>query len=357
MRQSEALQAYARAVRYVQEAIASCRLIDDPSALWVTFFLGVFEVCTALRGQRLYAQLADHTGQSQLLRDPTGTNWLSHFLHGTSTMLRLLGPKILTCSSPSNVSRRAFFLGTRIFEISRSLIFSSYTFLSTPEWTEALKTFWDGEGASLWHPKEALFDTIPLISELSVRTIRFCNDVQDMSVYTQVTLAKSLGKEGFVLQEALQQWWLVATAWESAYGDGVAFGSVLPKVDTDSLIGQIYYHAVNIYLSGTYDYHRHWTCVDAPILSREMIDWHVKEILRISHELLAQGVAGVLLFFPLRVAGARATDPDSRSTIIEVLRTTKRRGFVVAEAFVTDLLDLWSKKGWRDGDVMPRGAT
>lgn len=41
----DCLQPYTRSVRYVQRAITLRTLMDDPSALWVTFFLGLFEVC------------------------------------------------------------------------------------------------------------------------------------------------------------------------------------------------------------------------------------------------------------------------------------------------------------------------
>jgi len=80
------------------------------------------------------------------------------------------------------------------------------------------------------------------------------------------------------------------------------------------------------------------------MLPRSQIDWHVAEVLRLSQELLASGVSGVLLFFPLRVAGARAIDKESRSTILDLLHTTARRGFIVAEAFTSDLSDLWASQ-------------
>ena len=252
-------------------------------------------------------------------------------------MLRLQRPETLTCPDLYNSQRRSFFLATRILEISRSLIFSSPSFLSRPEWTAAIAKLWEGEGAALWHPKEALFDMLPQISELSIRTAHFCEDAPQLSLHTRDSLVNSLAKEGLVLQASLQQWWGVDVAtWGKANGQG--------KPDTELLISHIYYHAISIYLSGTYDYHPYWTCADAPILARGTIDRHVSEILRISYELLAQGVAGFLLFFPLRVAGARAMDDRSRNTILSLLHMTARRGFVVAEAFTVDLSELWARK-------------
>lgn len=44
-KQSAALQAYARSVRCTQREIAAGTFMDNRSALWVTFLLGLFEVC------------------------------------------------------------------------------------------------------------------------------------------------------------------------------------------------------------------------------------------------------------------------------------------------------------------------
>lgn len=198
----------------------------------------------------------------------------------------------------------------------------------------AVSRLWEGEGVALWHPKEGLFDMLPQFSDLSVRAIRFCDAAPQMLPHAQGTLAKSLAAEGFLLQALLQQWWLDASAWQQ---------SLQNESNIESSIGFIYYHATSIYLSGTYDYHPYWTAFEAPILRRDDIKWHVSEIIRLGFELLAQGVAGILLFFPLRVAGARASDQESRSTILKLLSTTVERGFMVAEAFIDDLSDLWSK--------------
>lgn len=273
------------------------------------------------------------------MRDSSGTNWLAHFLHGTSALLRLQRPEALILPDAQSVQRRSFFLATRILEISRALIFTAPTFLSRPEWTTALANFWVDQGAALWHPKEALFDALPLIAELSMRASNFCEHVQDLPLSERSVQAKSLGHEGIILRASLQQWWVNTTAWEKDVQYQMCGKA---KSDTELLLGCVYYHAISIYLSGTYDYHPHWTCASAPILPRTTIDWHVCEILRLSNKLLTHGVAGFLLFFPLRVAGARAIEDTSRGTILDLLRTTATRGYVVADSFTVDLLQLWT---------------
>ncbi|KAH4102509.1 hypothetical protein HBH70_215600 [Parastagonospora nodorum] len=314
----KALQAYDRAVRAIQGLITSNTFLDDPSALWTTFLLGLFE----------------------LMRDSTGTNWLSHFLQGTCTILRLQHPETLASPGEYNLRKRKFFFATRIFEIARALIYSEPTFLSAPDWVAAISKLRDSEGAAAYHPKEALFDILPIVAELSIRTYQFCETIDEFSLEMQCFLIQSLADEGMLLQRSLLQWCVDADRWRRDL-------QVVTTFDAELFIAYSYYDAISIYLSGTYDYHSHWSWPGAPcapILPRSQIDWHVAEVLRLSQELLASGVSGVLLFFPLRVAGARAIDKESRSTILDLLHTTARRGFIVAEAFTADLSDLWASQ-------------
>jgi hypothetical protein len=281
------------------------------------------------------------------MRDPTGENWLAHFLHGTCTMLRLQDPKTLTSPGVHTKQKQTFFLATRIFEIARSLIYSSPSFLSKPEWTDALAKLWESVDPTLWHPKEALFDILPRVADLSIRALHFCETVAQVSADTRYELIRSLAAEGQHLRQLLQQWWSEATTWEQLSLDQDNSYTMRNKTDNELLIGYAYYHAISIYLSGTFDYYPHWHLPSsplAPMLPRSTIDWHVSEVLRISQELLSYGVSGVLLFFPLRVAGARADDARSREGILNHLQVTHRRGFVVAESFVTDLEELWANR-------------
>jgi hypothetical protein len=279
------------------------------------------------------------------MRDSTGVNWLSHFLHGTCTILQLQHPDSLLGSGAHNEQRRVFFLATRIFEVARSLIYSEPTFLSDPEWVHAMLQLWQNEGALLWHPKEALFDLLPQFSDLSIRAIKFCELASHFSSEEQYVMSIALADEGLVLQERLRQWMIQTATWEFATSSQCKEAT---KSDIELLIGYIYYHAISIYLSGTFDYHVHWSrpgAPSAPILPGSQINQHVSEILRLSQVLLARGASGVLLFFPLRVAGARAIDTRSRGEIMTLFQTTATRGFVVAEAFKIDLSDLWVSKG------------
>jgi len=277
------------------------------------------------------------------MRDATGTNWLSHFLYGTCTILRLQDPESLGYPDKCNSRKRSFFFATRIFEIARSLIYSEPSFLSEPKWIDALEILRKMETEAHYHPKELLFDLLPKVSDLSLRAIRFCEDVAQFSHDEQAVLIPLLAEEGLTLQSQLQRWRVETERWHRASERSAEKGTP----DVDLLLAGVYYHAISIYLSGTYDYHIHWTWSKAPcspILPRSQIERHVSEILRLSRELLNIGVSGVLVFFPLRVAGARAIETSARATILDLLHTTVRRGFVVAEAFAIDLSEVWASQ-------------
>jgi hypothetical protein len=279
------------------------------------------------------------------MRDSAGLNWLSHFLHGTCTILRLQHPASLASPGEYNMLRRRFFFATRIFEVARSLIYSSPSFLSEPEWVNALKQLEKNENKAVQHPKEALFDILPSIADLSIRAMSFCVDSTSVSLDAQFALTQSLADEGLALEKLLQRWCMDTERWEQASRHRHTTPHMETKPDIELLVGYIYYHAIKIYLSGTYDYHIQWTwpgAPRAPTLSSSQIEWHVSEILRISQELLLLGVSGILLFFPLRVAGARAVDACTKTTILSLLQTTARRGFIVAQAFTLDLSELWA---------------
>jgi hypothetical protein len=52
-------------------------------------------------------------------------------------------------------------------------------------------------------------------------------------------------------------------------------------------------------------------------------------------------LAGIVYFLPLRIVGARVREPKDRNKILQMLKEIERRGYVVAEAFIKDLQELW----------------
>lgn len=273
------------------------------------------------------------------MRDSTGDNWLAHFLHGTSAMLRLQGHSMLLKTELEHEQHQKFFFTARVFELSRALVYTEPTFLSTMEWDMAIKAYWS-MNPGLWNPKEALFDIVPQFVDMAIRTCDFIVDHRTLSQQEQKHCPKMLAEEGIALQCALLSWHSDYSAW--VFGDTQLIGQC-----EESCIAQVYYHALSIYLDGIFSYHTPFTTPTAPecpILGHEEVKRHVEFILSISHLLLGYGCTGIMLFFPLRVVGARAHDPFTQAEVVRILDMITQRGFCVAQTFVSDLANLWSHR-------------
>lgn len=107
----------------------------------------------------------------------------------------------------------------------------------------------------------------------------------------------------------------------------------------------LYYHALLIFLSGNYDYFPYWDKIPAPVLSPAEISEHLTTILYLSGEVLCHSkIPGVMLFFPVTVAGARARTVAQKSEILDLLDQVFRKGFVVANRIRDNLLERWAKR-------------
>lgn len=113
-----------------------------------------------------------------------------------------------------------------------------------------------------------------------------------------------------------------------------------------SNLALLYYHALLIFLSGNYDYFPYWDNIPAPVLSPAEISEHLTTILYLSGEVLCHSkIPGVMLLFPVTVAGARARSVDQQSEILNLLDLVFHKGFVVANRIRDNLLERW---GGRD---------
>ena len=109
-----------------------------------------------------------------------------------------------------------------------------------------------------------------------------------------------------------------------------------------SNLALLYYHALLIFVSGNYDYFPYWDNIAAPVLSHAEISEHLTTIVYLSSEVLCHSkIAGVMLLFPLTVAGARAWRVDQRSEILNLLNQIFCKGFMVANRIRDNLLERW----------------
>lgn len=145
---------------------------------------------------------------------------------------------------------------------------------------------------------------------------------------------EQLGTEGVEIQDGIYKWHREATA-RFDRGENSNFSCHQ---------GLAYCHALLIFLFNSFDYYPYLNLKHAPRLSRVQIDHHVDSILEQADCLLnVSGGAGVLLLFPLRVAGTRAKEIQ-RERILDMLDRVLKSGFVVSERIKTDLQEYWDYK-------------
>ena len=155
-----------------------------------------------------------------------------------------------------------------------------------------------------------------------------------------------LAVDGRAIRETLNNWNTNFEEWIKA--------DSTPLLTSQSLLAKIYFHAISIYLSGIFDYRPQFNHINAPRLSQGVVQNHVDSIISTGLTTLrTTNLGGILLFFPLRVAGSRITRRQEAETIVQMLNEISKRSFVVADAFIIDLEDLWQCKSisWEGGHL------
>lgn len=153
----------------------------------------------------------------------------------------------------------------------------------------------------------------------------------DIATYDDLLL-RQLSTEGHQLRASLHDW----------------YERFQERNDSWSILAATYYYAISIYLSGIFDYRPQFDHISSPSLSHKTIQTHVTNILTNLELGLRTNLAGILFFFPLRVAGARAWSTEQKASILGMLKEISSRAFVVADAFVLDLNTLWLTKRKRE---------
>lgn len=153
-----------------------------------------------------------------------------------------------------------------------------------------------------------------------------------------------MANTGFVLQASLYSWFSQASLQSGA--EMPSLNEHYLKRDPALLLSIIYYHATLIFLSGIFDYRNYWDNIATPTLPTSEIQEHLSAILTMTElAIKTSNLAGVLLLFPLRVAGARARSSTQKAAILGMLQNISLKNFIVAGAFVVDLTELWQTPG------------
>lgn len=165
--------------------------------------------------------------------------------------------------------------------------------------------------------------------------------VKPDSKYAGAALTEGLlqaAVDGLIIRSALDDWYINFNRWSMEYAT--------VEQNAQSILSMVYFHGISIYLSGTFDYFPQFNDLVTASIPQALIQKHVDMILEKTETALkTTNLSPVLLFFPLRVAGARVTTVQETESILNMLQDISERSFPVAHAFTEDLTSLWEHKG------------
>ncbi|KAK4869244.1 hypothetical protein LT330_006244 [Penicillium expansum] len=300
----DAMTSYHKSMGILRSCLGNINVMQKEDVLWATFFLGLFE----------------------LLSDDSGEGWVKHMLYGTSKMLQLVGPS--DCMSSA---RRIFYDLFRVLEASRALLYNEETILSQDCWLGLQQSL--SSNTTRWDPMQEIITLMIEISAFSLRAGAIIDMIPEAERFTDPSVAL-IAAEGLDLQETIYNW-----------HTKTLLHLVQDDPNQHSNLALVYYHALLIFLSGNYDYFAYWDNIPAPVLSPAEISEHLTTILYLSGEVLRNSkIPGVMLFFPVTVAGARAWTTDQQSEILNLLNLVFRKGFVVANKIRDGLLERWAER-------------
>ncbi|KAH7131746.1 hypothetical protein B0J13DRAFT_108152 [Dactylonectria estremocensis] len=295
--QHVAFKSYGDSMRALRPLLQLTGAVYREDVLWSTFLLGIFE----------------------LLSETSGERWVQHMLHGTSRMFQLSG---LT-AQPSRLSEKLF-AAFRALEATRAIIYGNGTFLSQENWIQRQSVFPS-------HQADSTEMSLKLSLKVSSFSKRLFEQVEAIPVQLRPghPVISALAAEGTSVQRRLSSWYNTAVIH-------------MDHKDPHARLAIINCHALQLYLSQNFTYYSCWEKDAAPSLTEHQIDICITTILDLSSVLLdASNIPGLLLLFPLRMAGANAATVLQRNIVLQLLTRVFQKGFIVSQRISIDLLEYW----------------
>jgi hypothetical protein len=319
-----ALESYQTAVLTVRRVVDAGDAKTPTSLLSSTFLLGLFEVLPLTTSKRILRLMS-----LQLMYDPTGEGWIKHTMFGTSKILQHLGPDAFRSGLGLSC-----FDQIRMFEVSRSLLFSESSFLVESPWMDMMHVTKITDIDV--HPIHDLLNLMIRCSDHCARVSSYLEgldqgrlSLDDMHGMQHL---RGLALEGFELMFALCD-----------MDTQISTLDCRAAKDNRTTIAKIYLAATPIFLSGVYDYRSIWLeVVEAtPALPQNFIEQHVNTILDLTEFAMQETNLSKLLFlYPLRVACSRVWTHNQKDRLRSIFGTI-RKSFAVAHVFVTEVEELW----------------
>lgn len=302
-----AMAHYRQSISSLRSQLASASRIDD-SALWTSLLLALFE----------------------LMSETSGAGFMLHFTRGLPALLR--NQKV-----DRDRARRCRFLlqSVQMLEVMRAASFWTYTqptMSEDPDWQILMEEIaGDTSEAAHFSVLYALMGRLVTLNNLvsSIVLVTTCQDMK--SGQGQQLLDATI--EGWKLHQDLDTWS------EQHTKSSDAFAPI-------SIISNIYHMTLTINLMSIFSFpHFKELNLSVPTISDGSLEDRVDILIFLLETALrSTSLAGLLLLWPIRVAGAKATRQDQVSIVSDMLREIEQRGFVVAKNFEKVLTRQWKLK-------------
>jgi hypothetical protein len=142
----------------------------------------------------------------------------------------------------------------------------------------------------------------------------------------------SLALEGLEIEERLLNW-----------QEGSQLNML--SVDPFTTLAIIVHRALLLYHCMNFSFYSCWVTRTIPQLNQSEVDENVATILGLSQSLLSDTlIPGVLLLFPLRMAGVHVFESRAQEEILATIRKIGQKGFIVSNIIEVDLQEFWHHK-------------
>ncbi|KAH7184588.1 uncharacterized protein B0J16DRAFT_414077 [Fusarium flagelliforme] len=295
-----ALQSYGRSIRRLQAELDTLEASQCQGVLWCTLLLGLFDLMTQVSGDQ----------------------WAKHMLYGTSRIVQTFG-----MTRPVNHLGKQFLAAFNWLEANRAILYCEETILSQGEW-----------GCQYRYPTPPLTSQVDSIFELFLQVSSFskfffdCIESIPESRRVYDTDISHLGCEGRAHQQRLQDW-------HSQYLGDTEYGDVYCKLELAIS------HALQLLICMNYTFYTCWDEVTIPRLNTSETESHVSAILCYAGQIVDSSIIpGLLMLFPLRMAGANTNDRSQKDRILRLLERISQTGFIVSNRITVDLEEVWAYK-------------
>lgn len=302
------------AAAYYKQAVSSLRVqlsqnIDiDEATLWTSLLLAIFE----------------------LMVDDTGTGFMLHFTKGLPALIR---QRNFNCGETK--CRQTLIHMIQMLEAMRSAPFWSNmepTLLEDPLWQQ-MNQYTAGESSES--------QGFTILYNLMSRFLKWNNMVyaivlavlpEDMTFEDRQQL-KLAARDGLDLYSQLEMWYI-------EHANRTETRTPL------SLLSSIYHGATAVSISTIFDFPHFAHCgLLVPGSSTLNLNTKVDELCTLLRcALRTTNLAGILILWPLRVAGSKSIRKDQAHQILGMLREIRQQGFAVAQSFEHVLKEQWKQR-------------